>query len=95
MRVSGCPSLSLKPSGDPLKPDPVAAVDDSCVACGHCGEVADAAVLCPSFYRIEWVRNASAFERGVDRVRRGVAGWLQTRRNRSLAARSLEAETTR
>jgi indolepyruvate ferredoxin oxidoreductase alpha subunit len=94
MRVSGCPSLSLKPSGDPLKPDPVAAVDDSCVACGHCGEVADAAVLCPSFYRIEWVRNATALERSVDRVRRRVSGWLQARRRRSLAARSLVVEAS-
>ena len=92
MRVSGCPSLSLKPSGDPLKPDPVAAVDDSCVACGHCGEVADAAVLCPSFYRIEWVRNATGTERRLDRIRRGVTQWLQARRSRSLAARSLIVE---
>jgi indolepyruvate ferredoxin oxidoreductase alpha subunit len=93
MRVSGCPSLSLKPSGDPLKPDPVATVDDSCVACGHCGEVADAAVLCPSFYRIEWVRNASRFEQTLNRVRRSVRGWLQRRQSRSLAARSLTVET--
>jgi indolepyruvate ferredoxin oxidoreductase alpha subunit len=92
MRVSGCPSLSLKPSGDPLKPDPVAAVDDSCVACGHCGEVADAAVLCPSFYRIEWVRNPGPWEKAVDGVRRSVRSWLQARQKRSLAARSLTVE---
>ncbi len=93
MRVSGCPSLSLRPSGDPLKPDPVAAVDDSCVACGHCGEVADAAVLCPSFYRIEWVRNPGASERLLNRMRRSVTGWLQSRHRRSLAARSLVVES--
>ncbi|MDH5538819.1 MAG: indolepyruvate ferredoxin oxidoreductase subunit alpha [Rhizobacter sp.] len=89
MRLSGCPSLTLKNSGDPLKPDPVAFVDDGCVACGHCGEVADAAVLCPSFYRIDWVRNPSAWERFVDRWRRKAVGWLQARQQRSLMRRSL------
>ncbi|MGE8642809.1 MAG: thiamine pyrophosphate-dependent enzyme, partial [Achromobacter sp.] len=51
IRLSGCPSLSVKDSGDPLKEDPVAHVESSCVGCGNCGEVAHAAVLCPSFYR--------------------------------------------
>ena len=92
MRLSGCPSLTLKNSGDPLKPDPVAQVDDSCVACGHCGEVADAAVLCPSFYRVEWVRNASAWEKRLDGWRRKVVGWLQARQQRALRQRALYAE---
>jgi indolepyruvate ferredoxin oxidoreductase alpha subunit len=94
MRLSGCPSLTLKPSGDPLKPDPVAHVDDGCVACGHCGEVADAAVLCPSFYRVDWVRNASAWERFVDRWRRRAVGWMQARQWRALQRRSLYATET-
>ena len=51
IRLSGCPSLSIKPNPDPLRTDPVATVLDSCVGCGLCGEVAHAAVLCPSFYR--------------------------------------------
>ncbi|MFM7336259.1 MAG: thiamine pyrophosphate-dependent enzyme, partial [Tabrizicola sp.] len=51
IRLSGCPSLSVKHTADPLKDDPVAAIDNSCVGCGNCGEVAEAAVLCPSFYR--------------------------------------------
>jgi indolepyruvate ferredoxin oxidoreductase alpha subunit len=92
MRLSGCPSLTLKNSGDPLKPDPVAHVDDGCVACGHCGEVADAAVLCPSFYRVEWVRNPSRWERTVDGWRRRVVGWFQARQQRALRARALYAE---
>jgi indolepyruvate ferredoxin oxidoreductase alpha subunit len=92
MRLSGCPSLTLKNSGDPLKPDPVAHVDDGCVACGHCGEVADAAVLCPSFYRIEWVRNPTAWERRLDGWRRKAVGWLQARQQRALRARSLYAQ---
>ena len=92
MRVSGCPSLTLKPSGDPLKPDPVAHVDDGCVACGHCGEVADAAVLCPSFYRIEWVRNAGAWERRWHGWRQALVGWLQARQHRQLQKRALYSE---
>ncbi|MEI9964679.1 MAG: hypothetical protein WDM92_08165 [Caulobacteraceae bacterium] len=49
IRLSGCPSLSIKPNPDPLRPDPIAHVDNSCVGCGLCGEVSHAAVLCPSF----------------------------------------------
>ena len=60
IRLSGCPSLTVKPSPDPLRTDPVATVIESCVGCGLCGEVAHAAVLCPSFYRAEIVRNADA-----------------------------------
>src|SRR5262249_23527920 len=41
IRLSGCPSLSVKQSGDPLKDDPVAAIDNTCVGCGNCGEVAE------------------------------------------------------
>jgi indolepyruvate ferredoxin oxidoreductase alpha subunit len=92
MRISGCPSLTLKNSGDPLKPDPVAHVDEDCVACGHCGEVADAAVLCPSFYRVDWVRNPGPWEQRLDGWRRKVVGWLQARQDRSLRARALYAE---
>ena len=50
MRFNGCPSLTLAPNPDPLRVDPIAHVDRSCVGCGLCGEVAHAAVLCPSFY---------------------------------------------
>ncbi len=89
MRVSGCPSLTLAPSGDALKPDPVASVDEHCVACGHCGEVADAAVLCPSFYKAHKVHNPGSGERWLNRWRRGVLGWLQARQKRERAARAL------
>ena len=43
IRLSGCPSLSLKRLDDPLRDDPVAHIDQTCVGCGNCGEVADAA----------------------------------------------------
>jgi indolepyruvate ferredoxin oxidoreductase alpha subunit len=70
IRLSGCPSLTIKPSPDPLRSDPVASVIESCVGCGLCGEVAHAAVLCPSFYRAEIVRNANWYERLRHAVRR-------------------------
>jgi len=77
IRLSGCPSLSVKPTSDPLKDNPVAAVDNSCVGCGHCGEVADAAVLCPSFYRADIVSNPSPLEARLDRIWRQLIGSLQ------------------
>ncbi|HEX6775202.1 MAG TPA: indolepyruvate ferredoxin oxidoreductase subunit alpha [Methylomirabilota bacterium] len=77
MRLNGCPSLTLKRSGDPLRDDPVAHVDQSCVGCGLCGEVAHAAVLCPSFYEARVVHNPSGWERTLARVRRRVIGYLQ------------------
>jgi indolepyruvate ferredoxin oxidoreductase alpha subunit len=76
IRLSGCPSLTVKPSPDPLRTDPVANVVDSCVGCGLCGEVAHAAVLCPSFYRAEIVRNATWWDRALFRLRQTVIGWL-------------------
>ncbi|HVV61571.1 MAG TPA: indolepyruvate ferredoxin oxidoreductase subunit alpha, partial [Pseudolabrys sp.] len=69
IRLSGCPSLTVKPSPDPLRTDPVATVIESCVGCGLCGEVAHAAVLCPSFYRAEIVRNPTWWDRFVFRLR--------------------------
>ncbi len=77
IRLSGCPSLSIKPNPDPLRTDPVATVLDSCVGCGVCGEVSHAAVLCPSFYRAQIVSNPSRWDRLRDGVRRSVIGWLQ------------------
>ena len=82
IRLSGCPSLSVKHVDDPLRDDPVAAIDNSCVACGNCGEVAEAAILCPSFYRADVLRNASGWERFKARLRAGVIGVLQRRRER-------------
>jgi indolepyruvate ferredoxin oxidoreductase alpha subunit len=64
----------VKPSPDPLRTDPVATVIESCVGCGLCGEVAHAAVLCPSFYRAEIIRNATWWDRTLFKVRRAVIG---------------------
>lgn len=63
IRLSGCPTLTIKDSTDPLKSAPVAHVTNGCVGCGLCGEVADAAVLCPSFHKIEIVSNPSWWDR--------------------------------
>jgi indolepyruvate ferredoxin oxidoreductase alpha subunit len=81
IRLSGCPSLSVKRSDDPLKEDPVAAIDNTCVGCGNCGEVAEAAVLCPSFYRADVVHNPNAWDRLLARVQTRVISWLQQRRD--------------
>lgn len=76
MRLSGCPSLTLKQSSDPLKETPVAHVDDSCVACGNCGEVAHAAQLCPSFYKAEAVRNAGILRQFASTINRGLLSMM-------------------
>jgi len=70
IRLSGCPSLTVKPAADPLRVDPVTTVNGDCVGCGLCGELAQAAALCPSFYRVEVVTRAGAWERFIDWCRR-------------------------
>ncbi|MDM0083082.1 indolepyruvate ferredoxin oxidoreductase subunit alpha [Variovorax sp. J31P179] len=77
IRLSGCPSLSIKPNPDPLRTDPVATVMDSCVGCGVCGEVSHAAVLCPSFYKAQIVSNPSRWDLVRESFRAKVIGWLQ------------------
>jgi indolepyruvate ferredoxin oxidoreductase alpha subunit len=69
IRLSGCPTLTVKDNPDPLRRDPVATVIDGCVGCGLCGENAHAAVLCPSFYRAEVIQNPSAFDRFKAKLR--------------------------
>jgi len=63
IRLSGCPTLTVKTSTDPLKTDPVAHVTNGCVGCGLCGEVAHAATLCPSFWQADIVSHPSRYER--------------------------------
>ena len=88
IRLSGCPSLTIKPNPDALRQDPVASVENSCVGCGLCGEVSHAAVLCPSFYRARIVANPTRFERWLRRLRDSVIGMIRRRRERQLAARA-------
>ena len=73
----------MKKLDDPLRDDPVAAIDSSCVGCGNCGEVAEAAVLCPSFYQADVVFNPRPAETRRAEWRAGIIGWLQRRRDRA------------
>jgi indolepyruvate ferredoxin oxidoreductase alpha subunit len=68
IRLSGCPTLTVKDNPDPLRRDPVATVIDGCVGCGLCGENAHAAVLCPSFYRAEVVQNPTLWDKFRQRL---------------------------
>ena len=81
IRLSGCPSLTIKPNPDPLRTDPVAHVNNGCVGCGLCGEVSHAAILCPSFYKAERVQNAGVFEKALHKVRQGVIGLMSNGRD--------------
>ncbi|MBL8325304.1 MAG: indolepyruvate ferredoxin oxidoreductase subunit alpha [Rubrivivax sp.] len=72
IRLSGCPTLTLKDNPDPLRAHPVATVIDGCVGCGLCGENAHAASLCPSFYRAEIIQNP----RWHERLAAWLRGWL-------------------
>src|SRR5882757_6265193 len=86
IRLSGCPSLTLAPNPDPLRREPVTKVINSCVGCGLCGEVAHAAVLCPSFYRASIIANPTRWDRLKDKVRSAVIGSLQRRMEHRFAA---------
>ena len=69
IRLSGCPTLTVKDNPDPLRRDPVATVIDGCVGCGLCGENAHAAILCPSFYRAEVVQNPNFLDKTLNKIR--------------------------
>ena len=79
IRLSGCPSLSIKDNPDPLRREPVATVLDSCVGCGVCGEAAHAAVLCPSFYDAKIISNPGLWERVRGKTARTIIAWVQAR----------------
>ena len=68
IRLSGCPTLTVKDNPDPLRRDPVATVIEGCVGCGLCGENAHAAVLCPSFYRAEVIQNPTLLDKLLSKV---------------------------
>jgi len=76
IRLNGCPSLTLKPTTDPLKDGPTAYVDNNCAACNLCGENAHAAQLCPSFYKARGVINPSAVQRWKAGFNARVLKWM-------------------
>ena len=79
IRLSGCPSLTVRDNPDPLRTDPVSYVDNSCVGCGVCGGNAHSAVLCPSFSQVDLVFNPSGLDRFMHRLRSGVRNWWRGR----------------
>lgn len=82
IRLSGCPSLSLKKLDDPLRDDPIASIDQSCVGCGNCGEVADAAILCPSFFQADVVHNPTNMENILSQFQKSIIKFFQKRRQK-------------
>jgi indolepyruvate ferredoxin oxidoreductase alpha subunit len=82
IRLSGCPSLTVKENPDPWRADPVTRIDNSCVGCGLCGENVHADILCPSFVRVEVVRNAGRWETFRRRLSQSVIRRLQKRAQR-------------
>ena len=82
IRLSGCPSLSLKKLDDPLRDDPIASIDHTCVGCGNCGVVADAAILCPSFYQADVIHNPSGFEKLLSNIQKSLIRTFQNRRQK-------------
>ena len=95
IRLSGCPSLTIAPNPDPLRSDPVTRVINSCVGCGLCGEVAHAAVLCPSFYRASIINNPSGWDRFKARMRDKVIGFLQQRTGASAVVAGISRRNRR
>ena len=89
IRLSGCPSLNVKPNPDPLRTDPVTTVDNSCVGCGVCGSNVLTAVLCPSFARADVISNPGVWDRLTNRVRQTVIGYMQGRLEQADARRAL------
>ncbi len=79
IRLSGCPSLTIKDNPDPLKDDPLTTIDNSCVGCGYCGEISHAASLCPSFYQVKKISYPGFLERLLFRFRQGVINTFSAR----------------
>ena len=76
IRLSGCPALTIAANADPLRANPVSHVTPDCIGCGLCGDMAHAAVLCPSFYRAARIHNPGLWDRALHRIRRTVIGVL-------------------
>ena len=73
------PSLSIKQTDDPLRDDPVAAIDNSC-RLRQLRRSKAAVSVCR--YRAEIIHNPTRFDRLLARFRSAVIGFLQSRRER-------------
>lgn len=89
IRISGCPSLTIKDNPDPMRVDPVAYVDNSCVGCGVCGSNVHSAVLCPSFARAELLFNPSPLDKFINGIRQRLVGYFQSRLTREATRSAL------
>lgn len=81
IRLSGCPSLTIKDNPSKLRLDPIATVNQACVGCGLCGENAHAAALCPSFYKAEIIQNPTWFDRVKGGLRNSIIKKLANHKN--------------
>jgi len=86
--------LTIKDNPDPLRDDPIAYVDNSCVGFGVCGEIAHAAVLCPSFYRADVIYNPTGWDKFKQRRSNSAIKRLQTRHEKNRQARLQDWVTT-
>lgn len=81
IRLSGCPSLTIKDNPSKLRLDPVATVNQACVGCGLCGENAHAAALCPSFYKADIIQNPTWFDQVKNSLRYSIIKKLANHKN--------------
>ncbi len=86
IRLSGCPSLTIVPNPDPLNPEPVTCVDRSCNGCGLCGEIAHAAILCPTYFRATVIHNPTLRDRLGVWFRSRIISYFQRRLERPAAS---------
>jgi indolepyruvate ferredoxin oxidoreductase alpha subunit len=63
IRLSGCPTLTIKDNPDPLRTDPVATVIDGCVGCGLLRRERARRRPLPSFYRAEVIQNPTWWDK--------------------------------
>jgi indolepyruvate ferredoxin oxidoreductase alpha subunit len=87
IRLSGCPSLTIRENPDPLRSDPVSYVDNSCVGCGVCGTNAHSAVLCPSFSKVDLIYNPNLWDRWLNTTRVRIREWWRARDRKRIAQR--------
>jgi indolepyruvate ferredoxin oxidoreductase alpha subunit len=86
IRLSGCPSLTIAPNPDPLNPEPFTCVSSSCNGCGLCGEIAHAAILCPTYFRATVIHNPTLRDRLGVWLRSRIISYFQRRLERPAAS---------
>lgn len=86
IRLSGCPSLTLTYSDNFLRDDPIAKIDNDCVACGNCGEVAEEAILCPSFYKAQVIKNPNFLDKFFHNFSNPIKNYLLNKKEKKVYA---------